>query len=577
MSKNLIIVLCFCWVILEECAALSSPIAPFATYKHSAELQKDIADLWWTVDDAEQEITFELHIKSTGWIALGISPAGGMKGADIAIGWVESSGKVFLQDRYSTANSRPMRDNTTQDWFVLQGQEKDGWTAIRFKRLLHTCDSMDVPIKSGTNILIFAYGLVDLDSNRPEVDIMYHGTRRNSRMLPLRSYADPPADEKFLGLDTFEFRSDNYIVPSNDTTYHCKIYKAPSQYPHKRHAIAHKILIDPDNIDLVHHLDLCECDPTATFDDNNLPDDLCDSIPDEIRLCSSNFATVWAVGGDVTREFPEEAGYAVGGNSETKYYMIQMHYDNPRLSSNRRDSSGIRFYLGNELRQYDLGFLTFGIGSTPSGLAIPPKVERFITDSFCPPEATRNFPKSGINVIFALPHTHLQGSSTWTKIIRNNTAVQYLFNAESYDFNYQFQNRLPKPIKLYPGDSFATRCIYNTMNKDDVTLGGERTKDEMCVNMFTYYPRMNDLYACVTLNHDSAWQDVMNTSSPIDYKQVKDWLLTKNWTSESTKQWQNFYERAPRLVIYGKSGYFQDQMLSTLPTYEDFKAEECHK
>lgn len=33
------------------------------------------------------------------------------------------------------------------------------------------------------------------------------------------------------------------------------------------------------------------------------------------------------------REFPEEAGYAIGGDDETKYFMIQMHYDNPRLNS----------------------------------------------------------------------------------------------------------------------------------------------------------------------------------------------------------------------------------------------------
>jgi hypothetical protein len=77
----------------------------------------------------------------------------------------------------------------------------------------------------------------------------------------------------------------------------------------------------------------------------------------------------------------------------------------------------------------------------------------------------------------------------WTKIIRNKTAVEYLFNAESYQFNYQFENRLPKRIQLYPvdikmiifffssdffysvkGDEFATRCIYNTMNKDEITL-----------------------------------------------------------------------------------------------------------
>ncbi|CAF2535600.1 unnamed protein product [Rotaria sp. Silwood2] len=575
MSKYIIILLSIWLIVIHTCTGISSPIQPFTTYKHSTELQQDIADLWWTIDDDEKEIMFELHIKSTGWVALGISPAGGMKGADIAVGWVESSGNVYLQDRYATTNARPVLDNTTQDWFLLQGREKDGWTVIQFKRLLDTCDSMDFPIISGTNTLIFAYGLVDLDSNRPEIDITYHDTRRNTRIIPLRSYADPPSDNKFIGLDTFEFRLNNYLVPSTDTTYHCKIYKAPSGYPLKRHAIAHKIVIDPRNVDLVHHLDLYECDPMAMFNDDKLPDGLCDEIANEIKLCASNLATVWAVGGDVMREFPEEAGYGIGGDYEIKYYMVQMHYDNPRLVLNRRDSTGIRFYLGNELRKYDLGFFTVGTGSSPSALAIPPKVERFIVDSYCPSEATRNFPKSGINVVFALPHTHLQGITVWTKIIRNNTAVQYLFNSEKYNFNYQYQSRLPQPIKLYPGDSFATRCIYNTMNKNKITLGGESTRDEMCLHMFTYYPRMNDLYMCIASNDKSAWKDIMNTSSSINDEQLKQWLLDRSWTSGLTIQWQNFYDRASRIVAYGRSEHFKSQILPVLPTYEDLKHEIC--
>ena len=28
-------------------------------------------------------------------------------------------------------------------------------------------------------------------------------------------------------------------------------------------------------------------------------------------------------------EYPEVAGYPVGGDFEIKYYMVQMHYDNP--------------------------------------------------------------------------------------------------------------------------------------------------------------------------------------------------------------------------------------------------------
>ncbi len=63
--------------------------------------------------------------------------------------------------------------------------------------------------QSGTNILIFAYGLVDLDLSQSNVDITYHDDRKGTRILPLRSYADQPADEMLVGLDFFDFRFDN--------------------------------------------------------------------------------------------------------------------------------------------------------------------------------------------------------------------------------------------------------------------------------------------------------------------------------------------------------------------------------
>ena len=70
-----------------------------------------------------------------------------MIGADIGVGWVDTDGSVHFQDRFAVGQTRPMFDNTTIDWFAEQGREENGWTAIRFKRLLNTCDSMDVPIK----------------------------------------------------------------------------------------------------------------------------------------------------------------------------------------------------------------------------------------------------------------------------------------------------------------------------------------------------------------------------------------------------------------------------------------------
>jgi hypothetical protein len=54
----------------------------------------------------------------------------------------------------------------------------------------------------------------------------------------------------------------------------------------------------------------------------------------------------------------------------------------------RIDNTGIRFYLGKTLRQQELGYLTVGADSTFLGLAIPPRADRFIVDSYCTANAT---------------------------------------------------------------------------------------------------------------------------------------------------------------------------------------------
>lgn len=57
-------------------------------------------------------------------------------------------------------------------------------------------------------------------------------------------------------------------------------------------------MIDPANVDIVHHLLMYECDPTAVFDDANLPEGVCDDMFLVFSPCTTNIATGWAVGGD---------------------------------------------------------------------------------------------------------------------------------------------------------------------------------------------------------------------------------------------------------------------------------------
>jgi hypothetical protein len=61
-------------MLVETSYTRMSPIIPFMNYDHAVELRTNIAELCWTVDENKQEIIFEFHVKTQGWIALGISP-----------------------------------------------------------------------------------------------------------------------------------------------------------------------------------------------------------------------------------------------------------------------------------------------------------------------------------------------------------------------------------------------------------------------------------------------------------------------------------------------------------------------
>ena len=69
-------------------------------YDHSAYL--DVAEnfkLYWSVKDADKSIHFAAEVNTTGWVGFGISAglSGNMKGADIVMGWVDSTGNGHLK------------------------------------------------------------------------------------------------------------------------------------------------------------------------------------------------------------------------------------------------------------------------------------------------------------------------------------------------------------------------------------------------------------------------------------------------------------------------------------------------
>lgn len=56
---------------------------------------KNNVNLKWGFSDVQVTITFQLTVKTTGWVGFGLSPNGGMAGADIVIGGVGRDGNYF--------------------------------------------------------------------------------------------------------------------------------------------------------------------------------------------------------------------------------------------------------------------------------------------------------------------------------------------------------------------------------------------------------------------------------------------------------------------------------------------------
>lgn len=103
------------------------PLEPSEVYTHSAVADEDepyqYKLFWRRIGD--DEIQFEAHCKTTGWVGFGLSPNGGMTDADIVIGWVKN-GFGYLKDTYATGFKTPIED-AVQDYVLLDAAEIDGY------------------------------------------------------------------------------------------------------------------------------------------------------------------------------------------------------------------------------------------------------------------------------------------------------------------------------------------------------------------------------------------------------------------------------------------------------------------
>ncbi|BFG03078.1 MOXD1 homolog 1 [Drosophila madeirensis] len=465
--------------------------------------------LQWWINLNEKMIIFEVKVNTQGFIGLGFSKDGRMSGADIVLLWVDDrTGQANALDCHGSidsSNGAPIQDDT-QNYHVIFGHQNDSHTLVQFTRKIDTCDPYDMPLTGDTLKLIWSFG----DTDPVYGSLKGHGRNRGEKSLHLLS----PMFQKHSGeTDSSDSKWDVTvnnvtIEPSMDTLYWCKIVRLP-KLTKKHHIIGYEALLSRSGekqTNIVHQMTLFECQ--TNFYPGSDPASWDVWVKSSGTVCNSNLLTprdwdscsmavaVWS-SGSMGQFLPSHVGIPMGGSMGVKYYMLEIHYDNPN-GKKSVDHSGFRIHYTHNLRAYDAGIMISGISISDTQL-IPPGQKLFRSVGICGPSCSSViFPQNGIKIISGTIHSHQAGRKMSLRHIRDGKELSRIIEDDNFDYRYQQFHQLANETVVLPGDYIITDCAYETIERKRPTFGGYSTKQEMCLSFITYYPKI-ELAGCYSM------------------------------------------------------------------------------
>ena len=191
------------------------------------------------------------------------------------------------------------------------------------------------------------------------------------------------------------------------------------------------------------------------------------------------------------------------GKDYDAYWLLEVHYNNPTNKAGLRDATGLVITYSPTLRQHDVGVLVLGapphvpqIGFV-SPLIIPGGQPSFDYMNYCPGACTRrrfqqqqqqqhSNTTDEFHILYAHIHMHGLGRGGELQLIRNASGAAdgwhrtRLLHRKHWDFEHQNGVAFAPPgLPLRPGDSFLTRCHYDSSGKNVTTIYGQSASDEV--------------------------------------------------------------------------------------------------
>ncbi|XP_034245258.1 peptidylglycine alpha-hydroxylating monooxygenase [Thrips palmi] len=176
-------------------------------------------------------------------------------------------------------------------------------------------------------------------------------------------------------------------------------------------------------------------------------------------------------------KLPPEVGFKVGGDSDIKYLVLQVHYAHiDRFKDGSTDDSGIILHYTQRPLPRLAGVVLLGTG----GRIAPHSVEHMETScevkehKVIHPFAYRTHTHSLGKVVSGYRvRRDEQGQDHWTELGRRDPLTPQMF--------YPVTNN----VTVRHGDRLAARCTMDNP-RDDYTMIGATNKDEMC-NFYLMY------------------------------------------------------------------------------------------
>lgn len=269
-------------------------------------------------------------------------------------------------------------------------------------------------------------------------------------------------------------------VPAVDTIYMCMMFDLPQDS--KYQLIASESIVDNDNV--LHHVTLYGCNGDASE---------MISTPQRCGMAVAgcrDFLAAWAVGAPKLCH-GDKYGLPFGKDS-VKRVLLQIHWTNVEKRENLFDSSGMRLYYTENLREYDAGILLTG----QVLLQIPPKQEEVSVKGTCPQQCTRALTNS-IYVTASTVHMHYLGVQASIRHMRDGAELRKLTDKLTTRYDKPTIQIYDPPVEVRPGDEIEIECVYRSKHQETDTYWGAATADEMCYVFFMYYPHEPDFTQCV--------------------------------------------------------------------------------